>query len=250
MNLATPLTDEEIAWVKSNYPDLNILSERRGITKIAGSLPVCAVITDDLPQLFIVDPDTEQQLKGIYINDSYDVEIVFDPNVGRLLPTVKELGVRIRVFAETHGLSLADVHLFEDETCCLILDVDVPLHFSEGFDIEYFFTNVLTRFFCGHSIFELNGTRPLGEYAHGAIGYLEWYLWLDVLTNEFGETLLNKLKMFSEIWPYLYILIYGEAGVSLSAPCLCRRGDPMINCHPPAFHGIRKLRSQISKDNM
>ena len=171
MKLARPIKDNEVRWLKKNYPDLNLSAN---CLIIKGQLNL-SMVYDESKEGYILFPSEEQRCHGVWIKDRYEIEIDLSSSSNGILPIVKETAGRIKKVAEARGKPLADFHFTVRESACLCFEFEKQKYLSNGFDLQTFFEKLLVPFFFGQSYMETYGKwPPWGEYAHNALAYFEW----------------------------------------------------------------------------
>ena len=195
----------DIAWLRDHYP--NLIFDASSMT-IIGALGFRACY-DTTGGHLIVDCDMSGGAKSdssrICIGDVFDVEICLlpqehaprladplqiqwppaaglnpfdpEPEAGNSppWPSVREIGGRRAAIARKEGATLADLHFFEDKTCCLSIRLAPDPHLR----IDRFILDLVIPFFYRLSFVDAFGlqaakTELWGEYSHGRAGIEEY----------------------------------------------------------------------------
>ena len=90
-------------------------------------------------------------------------------------PSVREIGGRRAAIARKEGATLADLHFYEDETCCLSIRLALDPHLR----IDRFIHDLVIPFFYRLSFVDAFGLQAAraelwGEYSHGRAGMREY----------------------------------------------------------------------------
>lgn len=155
--LKIELTQENIEFLNSKYRDL-VFDKTTNI--IHGILHFELIYPDD---------------NGVYINDSYNIEINLNriPNI--IIPEVREIGNRIFNFAKSKNIFYGDLHINSEKgELCLIHPLKIYEEYQNGFELDKFIKHIENHLYWV-SFFEKFNKPPWKEYEHGRDGYLQLY---------------------------------------------------------------------------
>ena len=171
------ISDKDIEWITARYPGLSIDRENGTI---------------------IGDLSFTRSHEGKVISDTYTLKILLEPLKGSMLPQVYELSSKITDAASKYGKELIDMHINTDKnnSFCLGIYDDEKKLFNFAFTIQEFFENSLESYLYWQSYFAKYGVPPWSEYAHGALGYIEYFAENDMSLNQL-ETIVSK-KVLSQ----------------------------------------------------
>ena len=201
------MSEGDIAWLHAHYPNLAFDANAMTIT---GALDFRACY-DKADGCLFVDCDMSGRGNGsessrICIGDVFDVEICLLPGTQappfpdplliqwpptadlnpfeyperescnpRTWPRVREIGGRHAAIARGQGVTLADLHFYPDETCCL----GIGLAPDPQLRIDRFIRDLVIPFLYRLSFVDTFGlqtarTELWGEYSHGHAGIREY----------------------------------------------------------------------------
>ena len=170
--------DEDKIWLRSNYSALNFSFGQDGVLELSGPLNFRMLPKKDKSG-YVINPLEEHLALGNpedLIEDRYLINIRFEKGKKSGVPKVFETDSRIESSVEKwKKKSKADVHLYEDDSCCLCVKMEEKENLPNGFNLPDFFNNLVIPFFYAQSYFESVGEWPWGEYSHGVLGGFEWY---------------------------------------------------------------------------
>lgn len=235
------IAHEDTAWLQLEYPGLQIRGS--GKREIVEGLFEFSAAYDEKERQYIVNPNDAAQRNLVAIHDEYQIRITPPPNEDKL-PIVQETGGRIRSFANEMGLPDIDLHIYPDNSLCLVgaLDERSPAN------LRAFLDGPVLQFFYDQSYFERYGRRPRGEYSHGVLGIVENYFdGCETKGDEFMTGCLNILKK-SQQWPSVRRLLLGNEIIKGHWPCLCGSGRRFKNCHPKVFQGLWQLGKAVREN--
>lgn len=111
------ISEKEKAWVKAIYPDISLNQENDSLY-LQGSFEFEMVYDEKgyinpCPRNY---PDFLNTYKGVNIRDTYAIKIVLQRQDNSLLPQVFEIEGRIENMARKKQLSLADLHISNDDS--------------------------------------------------------------------------------------------------------------------------------------
>lgn len=119
------------------------------------------------------------------ITDSYEIEIDFKKLHLRLPKTYEHSGI-IAAYAKEKNISLIDLHMFSDHSCCLGIYPEKDT--ISAFD---FLTQLVIPYFFWHSYLRINGEEPWDAYPHGQDGFKQKNRELTKLIGQKTDNLTN-----------------------------------------------------------
>ena len=150
------ITEKEMITVQECFPDLYLDETRE---KICGELSFHAYY--DKKKVYLNPSRTEKEKN---FHGYYEIEIIINEKNVYGLPPVYETSGKILEFAQKHNISLYDLHLNGDGSCCL--GIFTP---GEAFNMTLyiFIIEVVFSFFAWQSyVSTFNKKAPWGEYSH------------------------------------------------------------------------------------
>lgn len=183
--------------------------------------------------------------KGYRIIDSYECKIIIFPDYPSVIPWVHEIGNRTEEIAKKWKISnLIDLHCNSNlyKSACLCVKQEEKIKFPPGSSFIDFIEKLAIPYFYGLSYFNENGKWPWKEYSHGALGILEYHSTDAVeATEEKIFDIVSALRADNKWRKNRKIL------QKLRNDCLCMCGSNKLfkECHPNAFNGLLKLKSDM-----
>ncbi|PKQ67575.1 hypothetical protein BZG01_07525 [Labilibaculum manganireducens] len=167
------LTEEELSFLESKYPDLKF---DIGENTISGVLALnCSY-------------------KNIPIKAKYDIEFHLEINCNSLLPKVRETSGKILKIAKRKKLISADFHVNNIKgELCLIIPAKEKQRYPNGFDLKEFLRHIEEHLYW-ISYFDRYEKKPWKDQAHGYEGYIELYHEDPTLRSEVKKALETKEK--------------------------------------------------------
>lgn len=154
--------------------------------------------------------------------DHFRIKVVLPGNYPDDLPTVFEIGGRLKKIADRHFNT-------RDESACLFLTDERWKHWPKGAPLSDFLSGPVNQFFLSQIWFDLHGTWIFGERAHAEEGIRQYY------QEELGFSEPKKLKIALS---YLTNkLIKGHWA------CPCGSGNVLRKCHGDK---LRELQTKIT----
>jgi len=230
------VTEEDRRWVSQNYPQLKF-SQECEIVVLEGSFDFVAAYVEQEDR-YVINPN-EPDASGLkIIRDSYEVKITLH-NEKSVLPKVQEVGGRIKSVAETHGMQLADLHIYPDNTLCMVGPFDGRIDLT----LPQFLDGPVLQTFYDQSYFEKYGRWIRGQYSHGILGLIENYY--DRILG--GEDLADEC--LARLWASnsrncLQILTM-KAIIDGHHRCICGSGERFRRCHKKVLFGLQRLQEYI-----
>lgn len=149
--------DSDTTWLHSNQPRLSLFMANRGDVVVKGVLRV------------------RHQYNDHPIDDSYKIRVVFNKALN-YRPIATETGGRLDEVMGRRGLSNADLHMYDDNTLCLMTPQEMDLVYLPNRSIRLLIDNYLIPYFYSQSYFDKNdGSWPWPHHSHNLTGLLEWY---------------------------------------------------------------------------
>lgn len=186
------LDDKDIKEIAETYPDLNSSIRKH---RIWGTLRFACSYSSTLNQL------TYSNEFENFIVDDYEIEIDFARLDSNGVPVVIERSQIVRSFAESNNLKLPDLHIYEDDSCCLGI---FPEYHWQG--AVHFIQYKVIPFFYWQSFIRTFGREPWKALAHGISGIREASLY-------FQLNMKNAIK-----------------GRNRNQPCFCGSGKKTKHC--------------------
>jgi hypothetical protein len=193
---------DDIAAAIAGYPQLSAQTVN-GVQILSGELP-------------IVD-------ESGYEWDRYQVEIHPSPLYPFRFPYLFEIGGRIP--------RIMDWHIYPDTgSCCVDIPPSEILHCREGLSLANYIRRFAIPYFANQTYRIKEGYYKNGEYSHGVMGMLEFYM--PVLRCNDPLKTLQLLELYCS----------GTAGNrSIFHSCFCGSGKKMMNCHRKAVEVLNKI---------
>lgn len=157
--MAIVLTPNDRAQVNQVYPRLLCSVERQVVW---GTLDFAC--SYDASQEILIFENTAED----YIQDSYEIRIDFNGVDIFGFPTVFEESGKIEAFSIENGISLGDLHVNDDGSCCLGI---YPEYRWDG--VTGFIRDKVISYFYWQSFYRMHGKEPWEGYSHGKMGIYE-----------------------------------------------------------------------------
>ena len=162
------ITKEDLAYIKSRY----VTSIRQRIYFLLKNGHDSQKIIER-NHLHIILP-FNRTYEEKQIKERYHLKIDFNKMEGGVLPRVFDTKKRAQKVAEKNGLSLEDMHVYEDTSLCITLPSFVKeKKMQNGFDLKIFFEDVLEEVLYWHAYYEKNGHEPWKALSHREEGVIE-----------------------------------------------------------------------------
>ena len=207
----TPLSSDNIEWLKINYPDL----EYDSVQGVIEGAMVISALWDQQEHMLIANPKVDGVQSATLIQDKFKVRVGLkyrtrwvgpQVQIPHRYPPMFEAGNKARSMAAGLGVPLADLHMYPDGECCIGFKV-LPLDKS-NFD--------------------------LCDFIEGDV--VAWLYWLSY-AERFG---LGKARR--DLWatydhvkgPHQYLNALRKIVSRVSsdnAPCPCGNSMPYEQCH-------------------
>ena len=200
----------QVAALLQKYPNLEIASKAETEIIITGWIHI-ARIFNDFPLI-----------------KNVQLEITI-PIAQERFPYVKDTGGHIDTKYPHRYLS---GHL------CLATEIDLKLHFLDGFDLLQWMDDFVEPYYFSHEYYQRFGCYPFGDRAHGYLGAIQSYCdWFSV----------SRLDTISSI----LIQIQANNHYRGHHLCFCGSGKKMRDCHGQQilyFYQYPQLRRHLITD--
>ncbi len=212
------ITDKEIKWLESCYPNLQYKAKAQ---KIVGELDFGASYDKESGKLRI-GRDDENRERDSFICDVFDIEIYLNSIDSNGWPKVYEVAGRHSKIAEKYNIEVIDLHFYSDDGACCLGIKSTSEKFERNFRIKRFIHDLVIPFFYRLSYTEKFGIDASsndlwGEYSHDLEGQIEY-----------REEILNFVKR----------------NPSRNEPCPCGSGKKYKNCHRQELEYIKHSHRQ------
>ncbi len=232
------ITAADRAWLQKEYPKLQLRSS--GNREIVEGIFEFIAAYDEREHQYLINPTDSNSPQTMIIHDRYKVRISNQPNIDKL-PKVKESGGRIRAVAKEKGIAEIDLHIYPDNSLCLV----GPLDENGSVSFRDFLDGHVLQFFYDQSYFERFGRWPRGQYSHGVLGVFENYFERHQLENsDLLEVCLSALKK-SRQWTGIKEILFRKDNIRGHWQCPCGSGKKFRNCHVIALRGMWCLQSDL-----
>ena len=207
------LSDNEIKWLKSNFPNLQYNEKSQ---KIVGELDFCAAYDNESQKVMIGTLADETDL---LIRDVFEVEICLDDLDMNGWPKVHEIGNRHFEIAQKCNIDIIDLHINpEDNTCCL----GIKRPDNRIFRIKSFIHERVIPF-----LYRLSYVEKFG---------------IDVTSKDCWEEYSHRDEGFRE---YLAeIIIFARRNPGRNTPCPCHSGKKYKRCH---FNDVKFVKRYLHR---
>ena len=230
-------------WLNVHYPNLKIYKGNNGDIEIAGVLNFSMTYQEG--KSYVINPAPDYA-EGIRIQDGYQIKIEYKASEFSDLPQVFETGSRIAKIAQNRNLKPEDLHINPSGAVCLCIKPEETGNLPAGFNIADFFNNLVVPFFYAQSYFEQYNSWPWGQYSHGDLGFIEWYLQQKEATSQSVVIFLERLKKYNS-WQNLKQLLELKHNVKGHHLCICGKNEKFRKCHPEVLQGVWKLKKDIKR---
>lgn len=237
------IRSNEEKWLNTHYPNLKIYKGNNGDIEITGVLNFSMAYQEGKP--YVINPASDYA-EGVKIKDSYQIKIGFKASEFSDLPQVFETGSRIEKIAQSRNLKPEDLHVNPSGAVCLCIKPEEAGNLPTGFNIADFFNNLVVPFFYAQSYFEKYNSWPWGQYSHGNLGFIEWYLQQEEASSQSVVDFLERLKKYNN-WQKLKQLLEPRHNVKGHHLCICGKDEKFRKCHSEILKGVWKLKKDIKK---
>jgi hypothetical protein len=157
--------------------------------------------------------------EGRRIIDRFLIEIEFPSDYPRDMPLVREIGGRIPRTIDRHIYGRSGI-------ACLFVPDEQSWAYPEGSTLLDFLNGPVRNFFLGQSLFEVEGSWPLGQRSHGVKGILEFYA--EILGTDNMNTIIQ------------YIDVLRRKEIKGHWLCPCGSAKKLRHCHISQIRDLRK----------
>jgi hypothetical protein len=213
--MAIQLNKWDIDWILDRYPNMEYDSQHN---HLFGELSF------------------RREYQGTEIADVYNVRVFLshlDENTK--LPKVICESNKIDKIAEKYKIDTGELHINPGGTFCLAIEGEEKSFFNNEFTIQEFFLNAVEGFLFQISYFDIHGSFPWGEYAHGYLGHIEQFATGVIPIQELFRRL-SKEELAKALL------------INRQSRCLCGKGKKMRSCHPLVFRGINQMKELSLKN--
>lgn len=212
------ITDKEIKWLESCYPNLQYNTTSQ---KIVGELDFGASYDKESGKLRI-NRDDENRERDSFICDVFDIEICLNSIDSNGWPKVYEVAGRHSKIAEKYNIEVIDLHFYSDDGACCLGIKSTSEKFERNFRIKRFIHDLVIPFFYRLSYTEKFGIDASSndlwdEYSHGLEGQIEY-----------RKEILNLAKR----------------NPNRNEPCPCGSDKKYKNCHRQEVEYIKRSHHQ------
>ena len=156
--------------------------------------------------------------KGIYIEDQYQIELIFKQNHPDIPPVVKENGGKIPLNVNNHA--------YPDDTICLGPPIELLAKFKCNPTLFGFIDSILVPNLYWHSYLKKYGTEPWKAYRHGDEGIREYRDSVNLRKRYFSIFETDNINVVLRLLEMVVKENY------LNNPtCPCGRGKQLNDCH-------------------
>ena len=152
----------------------------------------------------------------------------------------------IKYESSNPNLKPEDLHVNPSGAVCLCIKPEEAENLPAGFNIADFLNNLVIPFFYAQSHFEQYNSWPWGQYSHGNLGFIEWYLRQKGSTHQAMSDFLGRLKKYNN-WQILKQLLESRYNVKGHHLCICGKNEKFRKCHPEVLQGVWKLKKDIKR---
>jgi len=233
------IRDSDKQWLAKEYSSLKINANKEGLLEINGDLMFDMVFYGkDKKPPYVIKPNQQHLSEGTHIQGNYQIKIILEKGKYSNLPQVFETGSKIESACQKWKSNKKDLHIYDDDVCCLCMRIGENSNFTNVFNLPEFFNNLVIPFFYAQSYFSDKGEWPWGDYKHGIFGVFEWYLEKDNLSEEEKMDFISCLKGDAK-WPLIRGLLLSNR-VRMDSKCICG-GKKIKSCHSYVLRALWKL---------
>jgi len=186
------LIEKDLQEIAERFPDLNSSIRKQ---RIWGTLRFACSYSSVMNQL------SYSGEFECFIKEDYEIEIDFSRQDSNGVPFVFERSQIVRSFAISNNIKLPDLHIYEDDSCCLGI---FPEYQWQG--AVHFIQYKVIPFFYWQSFRRMYGREPWKTLSHGILGVAE--------ASRYFQ--LNKKNAFK--------------GCNRNQPCFCGSGKKSKHC--------------------
>ncbi len=217
---------EEVAEVLAKYPGLTV----NAAGEVEGIL------------------DIDAAYKGRRIQDSYVVRIAASNPHSERLPALYEVGGRTENVGKKYNVpDLRHLHRNPDGIACVCVKQEESRLFPPGSRLVFFVDRLVVDYLYGLSHYDQFKKWPWGEFSHGVLGLLEFYV--DDIKPQSSESIAEVLASMQRnpSWPKVRKQLRSP---SSKRDCFCGSGNGLGRCHNLAWRGLQRFRGEIARLNL
>ena len=204
---------DDLSRVSKEFPELELFLSNGNPYKLEGPLEIF---------------DNEGNKRGFY-----EIQIVFDYlRYPHLFPTLKEISNKIP--------KIKDRHIYENTgTCCVTVLQKQAIEANKGISIYDYIKRYAVPYFANQIYFEEIGKWANGDYYHGDLGQIQYYV--ETFKTTDLAIICHGINMAVE-----------KRLIGRNAPCFCGSTTKFKRCHQSAIEeigliGESQMRSDINK---
>lgn len=167
---------------------------------------------------------------SIRVKDEFEVRIELPSKVG--FPKVQEIGGRIeKIISQRKIKDSRDLHADTNKIICLCPEPELRRRFPGEINLTKFIEDLVIPYFFELHKFEKTGKWILGQYNHGELGIMEYYLeHRNVSDQKLLDDCLKSLKFINNSTQY-----------NGHEHCFCGSKIKFKKCHPNALRGLQAI---------
>ena len=212
---AMKITDDEVKWLKLNFPTLQY---ELSLSKITGELRFCAAYDNEAGNLEI-----GEHARGMnhFVRDTFEIEICLNNLDRNGWPKVYEIGGKHYRISRKCNVPIIDLHFYpDDDSCCLGLNYGGNRNLRiKGFLIELVIPFFYQLSYTAKFGIEASSKDLWGTYSHGGQGHIEY---------------LDDIMKIAECRP------------SRNSLCPCGSGKKYKKCHIDAVDFLNRAKNATS----
>ena len=179
------------------------------------------------------------------VKDTFEVRIEM-PAEPEGFPLVREVGGRIeKLLSQGKAKNRADLHINPNGVICLCPKPEEKRRFPGKVDLSKFIKELVIPYFYALHQFDKTGKWAWGQYSHGYLGIMEYYL--EHRNNNDSRLLQDCLTTLERGYG---MKLKRGAQFNGREPCFCGSGKRAKKCHPNALAGIRAIIEDACKLGM
>ena len=156
--------------------------------------------------------------KGRYIEDWYQLQIIFPENYSKNPPVVKEIGCKIQ--------RDIDHHVNPDDTLCLGPPIEILARFKGDSSLFGFIDTILIPYLYWHSHVRKYGEEPWKAYRHSDEGIKDYRDSVNLKERYFSIFETNNLEA---VLNFLEMIVKNAHNNNPKCPCMS--GKKLADCH-------------------
>ncbi len=217
-------TEEEITLVRRRFPKLALIG----------------------PSVWEGVVDVNATYNEHHIQDIFQVIIGVSPNYPNEIPVLFVDKERLEAIAKKHSLNdKRDLHYNPTNgISCLCAKQEEKSKFPPGSTIADFVDNLVIPYLYGLSFYDSNGRWPWGEYSHGGLGLLEYYVLNRIDLTKEDILIVAGILGKDDRWAMFSKLLL-KPSPSRSCPCGSSKG--IEKCHEDAWVGASHLLNEMKR---